>query len=411
MSHVFIDRKLNPKGKSLSNRRRFLDRIKEKVVDSNTKDSFSGDGDMKIKIAKKRISEPRYTYDKNTGIWEGILPGNKDFVPGDTIQKPKSGNQGNGNEAGQGESEDDFRFTLSREEYMNIIMEDLDLPDMTKKSKEKNEKSNSKIRAGYTTVGQESNLNVVRTLISSIGRRISLKESTINEIENLKNQFEEENDPEICNDLFDKIRELQTKPRGGFIENVDLRYNNFASVPRPKTKAVMFCVMDVSGSMDEHKKNLAKRFYILLYEFLKRKHKEIEIVFISHTETAKEVSEHNFFYSTESGGTLLSSSLKLVSEIIDSRYDVDETNIYIAQTTDGDNLSSDNSVFTELMMKLLKITQYFTYLEINSYPYHSETWRAISVIENTNDNLCVRKMNKTDELITTFRSMFKKKDS
>ncbi len=411
MSHVFIDRKLNPKGKSLSNRRRFLDRIKEKVVDSNTKDSFSGDGDMKIKIAKKRISEPRYTYDKNTGIWEGILPGNKDFVPGDTIQKPKSGNQGNGNEAGQGESEDDFRFTLSREEYMNIIMEDLDLPDMTKKSKEKNEKSNSKIRAGYTTVGQESNLNVVRTLISSIGRRISLKESTINEIENLKNQFEEENDPEICNDLFDKIRELQTKPRGGFIENVDLRYNNFASVPRPKTKAVMFCVMDVSGSMDEHKKNLAKRFYILLYEFLKRKHKEIEIVFISHTETAKEVSEHNFFYSTESGGTLLSSSLKLVSEIIDSRYDVDETNIYIAQTTDGDNLSSDNSVFTELMMKLLKITQYFTYLEINSYPYHSETWRAISVVENTNDNLCVRKMNKTDELITTFRSMFKKKDS
>ena len=105
-----------------------------------------------------------------------------------------------------------------------------------------------------------------------------------------------------------------------FIDSFDLRYNNHVRIAQPTTQAVMFCLMDISGSMDEQKKNIAKRFFTLLYLFLTRTYEHIDVVFIRHHTVAEEVDEENFFHSRETGGTVVSSALKLMRKVIDARY-------------------------------------------------------------------------------------------
>jgi len=122
-------------------------------------------------------------------------------------------------------------------------------------------------------------------------------------------------------------------------------------VPVPSSKAVMFCIMDVSGSMTQSIKDIAKRFFILLYLFLERNYKQIELVFVRHHTHAKEVDEQEFFYSRETGGTIVSSALKLTADIIDARYSPADWNIYIAQASDGDNWDGDSASCADILSK------------------------------------------------------------
>src|SRR5690606_17167022 len=102
-----------------------------------------------------------------------------------------------------------------------------------------------------------------------------------------------------------------------WLDDFDLKYNLHVKDPAPSSKAVMFCLMDVSGSMNQATKDMAKRFFILLYLFLKRNYEHTEVVFIRHHTSAKEVDEEEFFYSRETGGTIVSSALKLMKQILD----------------------------------------------------------------------------------------------
>src|SRR5205807_10310773 len=164
-----------------------------------------------------------------------------------------------------------------------------------------------------------------------------------------------------------KIEALKAKMRRiPYIDPIDIRYRRFETEPKPIAQAVMFCLMDVSGSMSEHMKDLAKRFYMLLYVFLTRRYRHVEIVFIRHTDRAEEVDEDTFFHSPASGGTLVSSALQAMDEIARSRFRPADWNISAAQASDGDNSLSDGVVAGRLLTEMiLPVSQFFAYLEVD----------------------------------------------
>src|SRR6202000_1202234 len=166
--------------------------------------------------------------------------------------------------------------------------------------------------------------------------------------------------------LLAEIDALKAKVRRiPFIDPIDIRYRRFETLPKPVAQAVMFCLMDVSGSMTEHMKDLAKRFYMLLYVFLKRRYRHVEIVFIRHTDRAEEVDGETFFHGPASGGTLVSSALQAMHDIVRSRFRLAVWNIYAAQASDGDNSGSDGEVAGRLLTEMiLPVSQFFAYLEV-----------------------------------------------
>ena len=154
-----------------------------------------------------------------------------------------------------------------------------------------------------------------------------------------------------------------------YLDPIDLRYRSRTQVAVPSAKAVMFCLMDISGSMDEARKDMSKRFFMLLYLFLTKHYERIELVFIRHHTQAQEVSEDEFFHATETGGTVASSALVLMHEVIKARYPSDQWNIYGAQASDGDNWFQDSGRCRELLeQSLLPLVRYFCLLYTSPSP-------------------------------------------
>jgi uncharacterized sporulation protein YeaH/YhbH (DUF444 family) len=178
-------------------------------------------------------------------------------------------------------------------------------------------------------------------------------------------------------------------------------------VPVPTTKAVMFCVMDVSGSMDEQRKELSKRFFILLYLFLTRHYDKIELVFIRHHTQAQEVTEEEFFHATETGGTVVSSALVLLDEIIRARYPTNEWNLYVAQASDGDNWHHDSSRCRELLSdKILPLVRYFAYVQVAQT--EQNLWDEYLQLSETHKQFAMRKVLDASQIYPVFRELFKK---
>ena len=167
--------------------------------------------------------------------------------------------------------------------------------------------------------------------------------------------------------------------------------------------------MDVSGSMDEPKKEIAKRFFILLYLFLTKNYKKIELVFIRHHTSAKEVSEEDFFYSRETGGTVVSSALELLTTLIDARYNPQAWNIYVAQASDGDNWNADSPFCLELLRdKIMPLLQYFAYIEIMPR-HHQSLWEAYQQVQAAYPNFAMENIDKIADIYPVFRALFKRK--
>ena len=321
-----------------------------------------------VHVPSRDLSEPVFQHGAG-GRRSVVHPGNKEFVAGDRIARPDGGSgggSGEGEAADSGEGEDDFVFQLTREEFLEYLFDDLALPNLTKRHLKGNVSFKYE-RAGYSTDGVPTKLSVLRSLQSAKARRIALGGRTRRTLRELEQRL---TDADAAGDEFNtyRLREEAEQLRARlkripFLDTTDLRYNLHLKRPVPTSQAVMFCLMDVSGSMDQETKDMAKRFYLLLYMFLKRHYERTEIVFIRHHTTAKEVSEQDFFYSRETGGTVVSSALKLMQEIIEERYSTDAWNIYGAQASDGDNWSDDSPVCAKLLQeKLLPLVQYFAYM-------------------------------------------------
>jgi uncharacterized sporulation protein YeaH/YhbH (DUF444 family) len=417
-----VDRRLNPGSKSLENRQRFLRRAKALVQDAVKR--MSKDRDVKdileggeISIPLDGMEEPRFH--RQGGIRDMVLPGNKKFVEGDILPRSGSGEgRGKASGAGEGDSEDAFRFVLSRDEFVDLFLDDLELPDLAKRRLASAE-SESITRAGYTNSGSPANLSVSRTVRLAMARRVALRRPRPEVIAQLEAELAECEEEERRVELRAEIEALKGRLRRiPFIDPIDIRYRRFETVPKPVTQAVMFCLMDVSGSMSEHMKDLAKRFYMLLYVFLNRRYRHVEIVFIRHTDRAEEVDEDTFFHGPASGGTLVSSALKEMHDIVRARFRPADWNIYAAQASDGDNSHADAEEVSRLLTgMILPVSQFFAYLEVgeaNGSSFEmpdSSLWTLYQRLHDNGAPLSMRKVTSRSEIFPVFRDLFHRRQS
>jgi uncharacterized sporulation protein YeaH/YhbH (DUF444 family) len=423
-----IDRRLNPGGKSLANRQRFIRRAKSlirKAVHESTASRSIKDADEagEVSLPAQGVHEATFRRGQSGGTRDYLLPGNKEYVRGDTIPRPPSGAGGSGSEGSpDGDGQDDFRFALSRDEFVDLFLEDLELPDLAKRRVVDTE-ALSWSRAGYSVTGSPANLAVMRTVRNSLSRRIALKRPSSDQLARLREEIAAlaEDDPrraELEEELERKLRRSGLIP---YIDPIDVRYRRFESHPKPVAQAVMFCLMDVSGSMTEHMKDLAKRFYVLLYIFLRRKYKRVEVVFIRHTHQAQEVDEDTFFHSPETGGTVVSTALEEMRRVMAERYSPDSWNIYAAQASDGDNTASDNDRTANLLThSILPYCQYYAYLEVGRDSEHfppgfirrdSDLWQTYTEICRTGAPMAMRKVSHRRDIYPVFRELFARKQA
>lgn len=412
-----IDRRLNPKAKSLGNRQRFIrrarDEIRNAVSEALKKRKISEvESGERIRIRSKSLNEPSFRLGKD-GSRDFVLPGNKEFVVGDTIPKPPEGGGGGGGRgAPDGHGEDDFVFTLSKDEFLDLFFEDLKLPNLIK-TKLKDVRSPTPIRAGYTTDGSPSKLNRIRTMRNSVARRIALRRPSTEEIRVAEEELEAaEADPNFDPGQLVLLRERvarlnHLRKTVAFIDPFDLKYNRFERVPKPITQAVMFCLMDTSASMTQSLKDLAKRFFMLLHIFLTRHYREVDVVFIRHTSVASEVDEETFFRSTETGGTVISSAFEEMRKVVKERYPADEWNIYCAQASDGANDLGDMARCIDMLDEvILPVCQYFAYIEVGTHISESIIWTGFSPLTGTHRHFAMRHVSSPGDIYPVFHDLF-----
>jgi hypothetical protein len=389
MSHVIIDRRKNDKGKSSVNRRKFIgrvkgilkDSVKDIVRDGGLKDLASSKG-KKVRVPVRDLDEPNFHHDK-TGINDIVRPGNDKFVPGDKLKRPPNSGSGPGGAKGSedGEGEDEFTFHLTKEEFLEIFFDNCALPDLVKENLAVLTEEVMQ-RHGFTSDGSPSMLNVMRSMRGAVGRRSglrALKGKKLKELErkeaellvDIAHRKANNQDVSIEVDALEKLqhqievmkRRIKAVP---FIDPIDLKFNNWTRVQVPKVQAVMVCLMDVSGSMDERKKELAKTFYLLLYLFLMQEYEHIEIVYVTYHTRAQVVTEQDFYYGHETGGTVTSRGLEAAYDEIMLHYSPELWNIYLAHSSDGDNFPHDNEIVKDFVLtKMLPILQYYAYVQIN----------------------------------------------
>lgn len=426
MTVRIVDRRFDSRNKSSVNRTRFLRRFKgqirkavgESINRRGVRDLENGE---KISISGKDITEPQFTLGQG-GHREAVHPGNDRFSGGDLIDRPESeggGGSGSGQASQDGEGLDEFVFTLSRDEFLDIFFDELALPNLVKKQLARIEQYRS-VRAGYSSSGVPTNINLPRTMRGAAGRRVAIggpyqKRLRTLELELqdvLDRQSDGDDDSAEIERLRREIARLHLRVENlPFIDPFDLRYSNRVRVPQPTTQAVMFCLLDVSGSMDENRKNIAKRFFMLLYLFLTRNYEHIDVVFIRHHTVASEVEENDFFTSRETGGTVVSSALTLMHEIARTRYATGAWNIYGAQASDGDNWYNDSPICREILSNsLLPLCQYFAYIEITDGPPQN-LWQEYEKLQGTHpDHFAMQRIAEAGDIYPVFRELFKRQD-
>jgi hypothetical protein len=271
-------------------------------------------------------------------------------------------------------------------------------------------------------------MNLEKSMVNSLGRKIALKTPKLKkikeleeELDNLKKFFykttqEQKDGTEEWaryQEIEEEIRKLRIRANAvSFVDPVDLRYNNFTKKPAPISQAVVFFIMDVSASMTEQHKDLAKRFFMLLNLFVSRKYKKVECVFIRHHIQAIESSEDEFFNSRDNGGTIVSSAFKLSKEILADRYSPNEWNIYFAQASDGDNWDQDNEELLNILSEdILPVTQYFSYIQVGTkrhgYYNSGNLLQEYVKLEANHKNIITKHIEDTYDIYPVFREIFK----
>lgn len=432
-----IDRTAHGKGKSVDNRQRFLRRYKDDVREAvgrsiregDIRDIASGKG-KEVRVKTGKTDEPVFREGPG-GKREFALPGNKEYVVGDAIPRPPKGPGGGSGGSPDGEGEDEFQFALSEEEFQELFFDGLELPNMVKRAL-RGESETALKRAGFEKEGAPNRLDMVRTLASSKMRRWALHrlryqrqkrelEQEREELERELKQDKSEDHGRISARLREIEQELEVVQRKldavPFLDPMDARYRRYDRHPVPIAQAVMFCLMDVSGSMGEWEKEIAKRFFMLLYLFLRRSYELVEVVFIRHTQTAKEVDEEEFFRSRETGGTMVSSALLLMAEIVEERFPLDAWNVYAAHASDGENWEQDNRECARILREdILLLVQHFAYVEIdastsqhNVAPRQGEFWKLLASIAEACPHFDMARIGHARDIYPVFRSLFEPK--
>ncbi len=423
-----IDRRSNPHGKNLENRQRVLARARGAIaraarnaIDQGTLRE-TGQGET-VTIPADVLHEPSFHTVFSGGKRDIVLSGNKEFSTGDRLPRQPSGGGGgggNGSGQGQGEAQDGFRFVLTRDEFLDLFFEDLELPDLVKSQVVATE-TMAPARAGISVDGSPSQVDMSRTMRQSMARRIGLRRPKPPEVKELEAEVAQ---LAASGEDLDRLHALRGElelalrrlARVPWVDPIDMRFRRYTQVPKPTARAVMFCLMDVSGSMSESMKDLAKRFFLLLHVFLGRRYKRVDLVFIRHTEVAEEVVEEVFFTDPRTGGTVVSTALAEFTRIQKSRYPADSWNIYAAQASDGDNSGSDTQRAVALLENdILPIVQHFAYIEvsISAAVIRGETdlWRGYAPLAERAPKLAMRRVAERKDIFPVFRELFGRKVS
>jgi uncharacterized sporulation protein YeaH/YhbH (DUF444 family) len=378
--------------------RRYKDQIKDRLresIDANGIKDIAGK--RKVRVVTKSLDEPSYGYDPLTGRREYVGNENQDKNKGDTYQKKPQDSKDAASGAGKGEDEyGDFTFDLRKEELLDILFEDMHLPDYIKQGL-KTDTLTKLIRRGHAVDGIPVNINPVKTIMASMARKIAFKGATAKAIEEAETEEEKE--------------ELRNK-KAPYLEDSDLRYKRYETQEEPIRHAVMIMLMDVSGSMTAKDREMAKKFFLLLFLFLEKAYTSVDMRFITYTTTAKEVNEFEFFNGRRFGGTSLEAATILVRDVI-SEYDCDKNNIYLAHVSDGDVLSDETQAIARNYDEgILPYVQYVAYLELvegtpnalASYTYVSSIYL---LLKERHRNIGIATATEDCEIFPALKELFK----
>ncbi len=353
--------------------------IRENIADIISEESIIGrDRNKIVKIPIKSIKEYRFIYGENS---PGVSQGNGNQKTGDVVQEGDEEGEGQG-KGGNKPGVDAYETEISLEELIEVMFDDLELPDLERKALKEVVTDDARKRKGIRHAGIRPRLDKRSSARNRVKRKLAAQRNRPDEV-----------DPE---------------ERFPFHQD-DLRYFHIAPTTKETSNAVIFCIMDTSGSMGTTKKYLARSFYFLLYQFVKQKYQNLEVVFIAHHTDAKEVSEDDFFHKVESGGTYISSGYKKALEIIEQRYHPSLWNIYAFHCSDGDNFYSDNDRAVEAARELCQVCNLFGYGEIKptgSAYYSGSMLDVFEVIDNPNFFTAV--IEKKEDLWTTFKNFLSK---
>ena len=320
-------------GDRLRHRQKIREAIRNNIADIIAEESIMGrDKNRIIKVPIRGVKEYRFVYGENVpGVGQG---GDPSPQPGQVIGAEKDSSAGP--QAGDRPGVDYYETDVSLDELIELMFEDLELPDLERKRLRQLEAERLVRLKGFRRKGVRVRLDKKRTALSRIKRKKA-------------SQRVQANSPD--------------KDRFPFHKD-DLRYHHTVTDIRRESNAAVFCIMDTSGSMDTVKKYLARSFFFLLYRFLCTRYQNVEIVFIAHHTEAQEVTEEEFFHKGESGGTFISSGYNKALEVIHQRYHPTLWNVYVFHCSDGDNFESDNTAALKAAQELAGVSNLFGYGEI-----------------------------------------------
>jgi len=325
----------------LRHRQKIRSSIRENIADVIAEESIIGrDGDRIVKVPIRGVKEYRFVYgDNQSGVGEGAGEGAK---RGDVVgDRSKQNGRGRPGEPGSERGADYYETEVSLEELIDIMFEDLELPDLERKQLASIESLRLTKRKGFRSVGLRVRLDRRRTIREKI-RRVRARNRAGTPVPSA----------------------LKTADTREPFHISDLRYRHRTLEVHKTSNAVVLCIMDTSGSMDTQKKYLARSFFFLLYQFVARRYQSVEVVFIAHDVEAKEVNEDDFFHKGEAGGTFVSSGYRKALEVIADRYHPELWNIYAFHCSDGDNFGSDTPAAIAAAKELCAVVNLFGYGEI-----------------------------------------------
>lgn len=382
MGTIIIDRRKNQKGKSAKNRKRFLDRYKKqlrKKVGNIADKRKIGDMDQGGDVTIQDTKEPVFSNGKGGKRWK-VHPGNKEYIKGDKSPKPEE-EQGGGGSGSGGEGLDEYTFTLTKEEFLSIYFGGLALPNFIKQTMDET-KEFKYVRAGYIKEGPHNKLDLKKTFEQSLARRIAGKNSG---------------------------------KKSRFLDDEDLRYRLFTKQPKPCRSAVMLCLMDVSGSVGDHQKHLSKQFFLLLFLFLTKEYETVTLKFVRYHSYPREVGEEEFFYGVDTGGTCVADALDYSINLINSEFNLSDTNLYVCHSSDGDYITStteENNIIDN-MKTLIEMSQYYVYLQvIDEAQYWGGSRSKVGLYQLfkyhlDNKKLNISEISQSEQVLDTFREIFK----
>lgn len=260
---------------------------------------------------------------------EGV--GQGEAKPGDKLAPQGQGGKPAKGEGGRDQGGFEFLLEFKVDDIVDWLWEEMKLPNLHAKVGKAEE--TDWIREGWDRRGARSRLDRRRSFRESIKRRTS-------------------------------------QPDGPSFTDEDLRFRQLTRREQPATQAVVFLLMDVSGSMTDEDRKLAKSFFFWAVQGLRRQYRHLDTVFVAHTTEAWEFDEAQFFQVRGSGGTVASSGLAKVREIVAARFDPSRYNVYLFYASDGDNASSDRADAERLLEEIGGFANYLGYLEVSASASH-----------------------------------------